>query len=580
MSRPLRLGCFTATEDRVIAVDDRAPIVAEVAINSGEVLRVRTWSVPPFTGKPVASEVAVVGGSVVIASPAAGGIVVFRGDDDEATVIAFDVPIGDLVVHGDAVWAIADAEWYGDSDDEPFGRRPVIWEDPTAEEVAAARAEVSGWSALIEQPDGVEVWVLAGDLAETDDGRADPYDDRASVIGPPTPLWRIAGIETPSPEALSFDIGGQLRQLLPIGDQLLAFCELPTDPLVKRRSPYGGHGHEQHSTLLVGDHVSGFRSVRSGAETAFVLGADDARAWTCEQDGYGGPATLQSIDLTTGEIAAHPVHVEDPIAVVGDVVVDCRYTRGEELWLVPIDGRAPTPLGLTGIARWTQRTVGRSIWFIVDDRSVVGTDTGSGVVREVRIDVDCAPFLPAYLTATADEPITLPVMLDSWELECCQPHATVGEEWTALMVLDLGGPWWLRYATGPVPDDVRSFGVVELEGVVLRPAPRPHDLGLVATGPVRFAASVMAADQHLFRGVIRHEAHGGGPEGVLGTEIECTGTVRRIQGVAYRHESQLLDGEEGMVPVAQEPPVDLRSTADGQFDTYVLTIEFLPGAAG
>ena len=57
MSRPLRLGCFTATQDRVIAVDDRAPIVAEVAVDSGEVLRVRTWPVPPFTGKPVASEV-------------------------------------------------------------------------------------------------------------------------------------------------------------------------------------------------------------------------------------------------------------------------------------------------------------------------------------------------------------------------------------------------------------------------------------------------------------------------------------------------------------------------------------------
>ena len=131
MSRPLRLGCFTATEDRVIAVDDRAPIVAEVAIDSGEVLRVRTWSVPAFSGKPVATAVAVVDGSVAIASPAAGGVVVFRGDDDDAKVIAFDVPIGDLVAHGDAVWAVADPDWYRDTGAEPFGRRPVIWEEPT-----------------------------------------------------------------------------------------------------------------------------------------------------------------------------------------------------------------------------------------------------------------------------------------------------------------------------------------------------------------------------------------------------------------------------------------------------------------
>jgi hypothetical protein len=192
--------------------------------------------------------------------------------------------------------------------------------------------------------------------------------------------------------------------------------------------------------------------------------------------------------------------------------------------------------------------------------------------------VDRARFLPSGATTTA--PLTLPVTLDSGDLECCQPHATVGEEWTALLALDDGDPWWLQFATEPVPQGTRDFGVIELEGVVLRPALRPHDLGLVATGPVRLSVRGVGAGQRQFRGVIRHEAHGGGPEGVLASEIECVGTVRRIQGVSYRYE----DGhdEEGPVPIAQEPPVDLQSTAEDEyfsFSNYLLTIEFQPGAA-
>ena len=84
LSRPLRVGCFTATGDRVIRSTIERRSSPRQPSPPARCSAWRTWSVPPFTGKPVASEVVVVGGSVVIASPAAGGVVVFTGDDDDA----------------------------------------------------------------------------------------------------------------------------------------------------------------------------------------------------------------------------------------------------------------------------------------------------------------------------------------------------------------------------------------------------------------------------------------------------------------------------------------------------------------
>jgi hypothetical protein len=174
--------------------------------------------------------------------------------------------------------------------------------------------------------------------------------------------------------------------------------------------------------------------------------------------------------------------------------------------------------------------------------------------------------------------LTLPVVLALWELECCQPHATVGDEWSAMLVMAVGDPWWIQYATEPVSDDVRNLGVVDVEGVVLRPAEAGRRVGLVAAGPVRFTAAYVTAGQHSFRGVMHHEAHGGGGDDLFAAEVECVGTVRRIQGVSYRYEER-PGVEEGIVPVAQEPPVELTST-DGarKFSEYLLTIEFQPGA--
>ena len=135
----------------------------------------------------------------------------------------------------------------------------------------------------------------------------------------------------------------------------------------------------------------------------------------------------------------------------------------------------------------------------------------------------------------------------------------------------------MEHATQAVPEEVRNLGVIEFDGTVLRPAADEWHAGLVETAPIRVAVSGVAAGQEHFRGVLEHAVHGA-DEGVLEYENACTGVVRRIQGIAFRREDKLWDGEPAFLPVAQEPPVDLESTITRGFDTYVLTIEFGPGA--
>jgi hypothetical protein len=175
----------------------------------------------------------------------------------------------------------------------------------------------------------------------------------------------------------------------------------------------------------------------------------------------------------------------------------------------------------------------------------------------------------------------LPVWVSTWEFECCQPDAAVGEPWTAYLFLREGDPWWIEYATTPVADNVLAFGRVAFDGVVLRPASGPNGAALVAHGPVRLAVpGTTDATSTRFEGVIEHEGHGGGDaDGIGDYDVECTGIVRAVHGIAHQYEPRLLDEGEGMVPVGQAPPIACESTRDRAFDTYVVTIEFGPGAA-
>ena len=165
-------------------------------------------------------------------------------------------------------------------------------------------------------------------------------------------------------------------------------------------------------------------------------------------------------------------------------------------------------------------------------------------------------------TAQAGDRVTamkLPIWISSWEIECCQPDAIVGQPWTTYPYLNLGAfPWWSDSATQPIPSEVANLGVVTLDGTI-----STHDERTTITteGVTLPIVGTPATTPIIGRLIV--DAHTGGDPHPI------TGTVQQIVGIKYLRK----DGE----PTAQLPPVELHSTLDRDnhpdgFDEYLVTL--------
>jgi hypothetical protein len=102
--RLIRLGCFDARQGVVLIADQSLPVAVEVDGFSGQVIRVFTWPLSPgLRDRPTALDVLISGKSVMIASPAPGGVVVIDRSSGQATVIPLEADVGALTACGDAV---------------------------------------------------------------------------------------------------------------------------------------------------------------------------------------------------------------------------------------------------------------------------------------------------------------------------------------------------------------------------------------------------------------------------------------------------------------------------------------------
>lgn len=161
----------------------------------------------------------------------------------------------------------------------------------------------------------------------------------------------------------------------------------------------------------------------------------------------------------------------------------------------------------------------------------------------------------------------------SWELECCQPVATVGKPWLAARLrLAPADPWWPQYARGPVAPEVISLGVVELEGVGERAAvgQRP---AFSASGACRSSCptSPRWAPRGCGAGCGWTPTTAGGHEAVKGEAagaLERRGTVRRVRGIPLVYETR----GHLHVPTGQEPPVELPSTSSARFPEFLIDL--------
>jgi hypothetical protein len=110
---------------------------------------------------------------IVVASPAAGGLLRIDRATGAVTVLALDADVGQLRRAADTVWAVgASAE----EADPAWPRRPVVWAGPPPD------------------PDDVD---------DIDDGGG---TDPSMRIEPSTPVWRIDGASV-----TAYDLGGAGR---------------------------------------------------------------------------------------------------------------------------------------------------------------------------------------------------------------------------------------------------------------------------------------------------------------------------------------------------------------------------------
>lgn len=153
----------------------------------------------------------------------------------------------------------------------------------------------------------------------------------------------------------------------------------------------------------------------------------------------------------------------------------------------------------------------------------------------------------------------LPIWVASRELDCCQPEAAVGETWRIPMVyLSSADPWWANDASEPVPENVMTMGVVELEAEV-ESTSFSGQSAIASIGPARIVLPERAPEGPLSaRGRLWLDAHVySDVRGAPG--LELSGTVRRIRGIRLVYEPVTVYLA---IPKRQEAAIELSTTRE------------------
>jgi hypothetical protein len=498
-ARPIELGCFTVQNGSVFVADQFLPLVAEVDGASGNVITVFTWALSPDNrGQPVSLDIAVLRESILVASPAAGGIVEISRSSGEAALIPLDAGVGTLIPGGDgAVWAIACPDWLDTGQDDPEqdrrysrldGRkRPVIWEEP-------AGAEVAGHSERAARGD---------------------FED----MRPATPIWRVCA-------GAARRIEADLEQpiMAAAGDELVGVCRLPADPVIKHVSPDSGSVSWHYpGTVVAIDAAGTIEAIGPVPSSGGVVAADDGRVWLLgfddETESRPGPApAIREVRADKRQMASGPrplLRFERPVAVLDRFAIDIMWLRPPRDPRIPRTAPAAVirfqPLdagntwtveaaGLTDEA--VARTGSGEIWLGNPGSSgFIVAAAGNPGVREVRVALDCRPWMPepeipagfdpeAHERATADRlrraflredasqggdrtPSINGVSFDLVELRgrfpgrevialfhpSGRPETRLGRRWR--LYDELGNPADHRYAPVYLKEDIES-GTVEI----------------------------------------------------------------------------------------------------------------------
>ena len=360
--RPLAIESFDVRDGHVVAVDEIVPLAVEADLSTGEIVGTWTWDLrPELRDRRTATAVALTRADIVVASPAAGGLVRIERATGATTVVPLTVNAGRLRRDGETVWAAAGNDDYDDDDD--FGDappRPVVWEGVPED--------------------------------EDDDMEGDP----TALILPPTPVWRVDGTTV-----TAYDFGGQVEDFVVLDGTVVAVCTLPTDPLIKVAQGEGWISYARPATVLRGDPVRGLAKVATVPEGAGDLVVDGGAVWLVGYARDFEPATV----LRLGPQDAEPVLVQqvgrrepDPVTVVGGRVVSLDGDRRRvHARIVRLGRRVGRPVVIVDLPPLADDTAvdGTVVWFRHRRRpTIVGLDVERATVTQVVLDIATEPYVP------------------------------------------------------------------------------------------------------------------------------------------------------------------------------------------
>jgi hypothetical protein len=456
--RPIRLGCFDVRDGSVFAADDALPLVAEIDAATGEIVRVFSWPLSAeHRGRPTALDILARDDSILLASPAAGGIVGIDRRSARATTIPLDADAGTLLTTGDAIWAVGSPDW-----DKPPGwgkppagradrKRPVIWEEPTGEETAHHQEIMRHFRFHGAGPPGAETGRRT--LADWRDAEGDFEDLR-----PPTPVWRICGGAV---RRIGLDL--EVPRLAAAGGKLAGVCRLPSDPIIKHLNPGASSvSYRYPGTAVVIDDTGTLDVLGPVPGSGGAVCADDGIVWLLgfQGEGYDEPAPeVREVQVAEGRVEEVPgVRPHRPVAVVSRFVADLAEPGNADdqdadavpgsvvIRFLPADGGQPWTAGPAELGRYPlARAWGGEIWLADPGSSTLAAAApGRSGVRELPVSLDCRPWMPRP---------ELPAGLDSRQFEQDQLDRLRGSF--------LGGWRTSEGGTRPFIKDV-TFDAVEL----------------------------------------------------------------------------------------------------------------------
>jgi hypothetical protein len=266
----------------------------------------------------------------------------------------------------------------------------------------------------------------AGPLgAEADGGTLADWRDAEGdfeTLMPPTPIWRVS-----AGAVRRIDVDLEQPILAAAGGKLAGVCRLPSDPIVKHLSPGAGSVSWRYpGTVVVIDDMGALDVLGPVPGSGGAVCADDGIVWLLgfEGEAYDEPAPeVREVQVTGGRVGELPgVRPHRPVAVVSRFVVDLAEPDNADdaeadpahwsavIRFLPADGGEPWTAGPAKLGRDPlTRAWGGEVWLADPGGStIVAAAPGRSGVRELRISLDCRPWMPRP---------QLPAGLDSQQFE-------------------------------------------------------------------------------------------------------------------------------------------------------------------